>query len=60
MITSNQDNTFPIKCLEKDFDPNNFNTFNGRPIGNGSSLVTLDTHKVFFYDEENKKWEEWK
>ena len=39
-------------CLSTDIKPT------GPSIGNGSSLVEMDTKKVFFYDAEGVQWED--
>lgn len=30
--------------------------FQGCKIGNSSVYITMDTHEVFFYDQENHRW----
>lgn len=40
-------------CLSLDTKPTTDPT-----MMNGSKLIELDTHKEFYYDEENNKWEE--
>ena len=39
-------------CLSGDTKPI------GGQIGNGSDVVEMDTSKVFFYDEDGEKWDE--
>lgn len=46
--------TFSFKGRSTDTRP--VDTWNGTKIQNGSSYLTIDTHKVEFYDAESQTW----
>ena len=41
--------THDVRCLSTDTKPTEH-------IANGSSLVEMDTGKVYFYDADNEQW----
>ena len=44
---------FEGHCLSSDTKPV------GDNIANGSSLIEMDTSKIYFYDAQNGEWKEW-
>lgn len=47
---------FDVRCLSTDTKPTG--THDGREIANGSTLMEIDTGKVYMYDEDGDTWDE--
>ena len=45
-----------LRGLSSDIKPTDF--VDGARVINGSVFIEIDTGKGFFFDEQNKKWEE--
>lgn len=57
MVTIMSSNTLGVikySCLAKDLDTIYSNTYSN--CATGSSLFVVDTRKIYFWDNENKKW----
>lgn len=55
---SDHPNTSYMEINGKSTDEKPIKTFQGRLIGNGSTLFEMDTCTTYMYDEESHKW--WK
>lgn len=49
--TDSQKQYIEGSCLSSDSKPTD--------VANGSTLVEMDTSKVYFFDETNAQWREW-
>lgn len=45
-----------MELVAKSTDSKPIKTFDGRAIGNGSTLYEMDTKKIYIYDEDEHKW----
>ena len=46
---------FSFKGLTTDEKP--VGSYKGSAIANGSTYLEMDTHTIYFYDEEGQKWD---
>ena len=45
-----------MELVAKSTDSKPIKIFDGRAIGNGSTLYEMDTKKIYIYDEDEHKW----